>query len=127
MNSLYVVRRPFKAHGNLFEAGTIIDDPASIKLFRSRLGNRDIVQLIEGSDKNQLWYDYLSTRVQTPMNDRILKICGKLPVETPKVVTPVTPVKAVTPTVAPAKAATTTATKSAVTTKPVATKSVEKA
>ena len=111
MTSLYVVRNTFRAHGILHEVGTVIDDPSSIWLFRSRLGVRDIIELTEGGKDNSMWYDYLSTRVRGPIDDRICSICGKTSVEDPIVVTPQqdmkpepkaveTPVKAINKTVA---------------------------
>lgn len=102
MNPIYVARRPFKAQGILFETGVVIDDPNSIKLFRSRLGNRDIVELSEGSSQNQMWYEYLTTRAKMPLDDRILVICGlkeaTTPVEAPVIETP-EPIKVETPVV----------------------------
>lgn len=89
MDPIYVVRRPFKSQGILFEAGVVVDDPNSIKLFRSRLGSRDVVELSEGSSQNQMWYEYLTTRAKMPLDDRILVICG-LKEATTAVETPVT-------------------------------------
>lgn len=60
--SLLLVRRSFKDRGNLFEAGSVITDPSSVRLFRSRLGCRDIVELREDNPKDAMWIEYLENR-----------------------------------------------------------------
>lgn len=75
---LYVVRRSFKAHGVLYEAGQVLEDPTAIKLFRSRLADRDILVLKPGDyNNNQNWVDYLSTRVVGNLDPRIVAMTKK--------------------------------------------------
>jgi len=59
---MFVVVRAFKDHGVLYEAGTVITDPSSIRLFRSRLGSRNIVDMRQDQTHNRNWIDYLQAR-----------------------------------------------------------------
>ena len=89
MNSIYVVRNAFYAHGKLYEVGTIIDDPTSIWVFRSRLNTRDIIQLGVDKKLDAMWFSYLSTRVRGDIDARIYKVCGEaLPSTHPDYVAP---------------------------------------
>ena len=85
MKSLYVVRNSFKAHGTLYGVGVVIDNPSSIWTFRSRLGVRDVIELTEGGRDNEMWFAYLQARALSPLDERILEICGKTKLATPKV------------------------------------------
>lgn len=42
-----VVKRPFKSGGKLYPAGEIIDDPAGIKLFRTKVREGKIIEVDE--------------------------------------------------------------------------------
>lgn len=103
MSILYVVRNSFKAHGKLYEVGDIIDDPSSIKLFRSRVAARDIVELSESKRDCKAWFEYLQARSKKELDPRIYTACGiQAPkvVESPKPAAPAT--KPVASTVKPA-------------------------
>lgn len=86
---LFIVRRAFKAHGILYNIGEIIEDPTVIKLYRSRLADRDIIELLDGGIENPSWFDYLTARTTMTLDPLIYKICNiPLPVlqeEIPKV------------------------------------------
>lgn len=71
---MYVVRRSFKAQGMLYSTGTVIEDPVTIPLYRSRLGSRDIIELNEGDKQTASWIEYLQSRVTGPLDPRILKL-----------------------------------------------------
>lgn len=45
--SVKVVRRPFKTRGKVYSAGTIIEDPAVIPLYKSKVGEGKIVEVDE--------------------------------------------------------------------------------
>lgn len=45
--SVKVVRRPFKTRGKVYPAGTIIEDPAGIPLYKSKVGEGKIVEVDE--------------------------------------------------------------------------------
>lgn len=77
MTKLYVVRTPFRAHGIFYEVGTIIEDPSSIWLFRSRLGARDIIELEPGGRQNEMWFEYLCSRATKELDARIYQLCKK--------------------------------------------------
>lgn len=105
---MYVVRRSFKAQGMLYSAGTIIEDLATVPLYRSRLGSRDIIEMNEGDKQTASWIEYLQSRVVGPLDPRILKLVAPVKVEAKA-----EPTKAVAPKV-------TTTAKPAVAAKPVA-------
>ena len=44
---MYVVRRPFRNFGKVLTPGTPVE-PANIKRFKSRLGERDIIEVTDG-------------------------------------------------------------------------------
>jgi hypothetical protein len=84
MNALYVVRNTFKAHGMLFEAGTVIDNPSSIKYFKSRLTQRDVIELRPKEKQNAMWLPYLEARSKKPLDARIYQVCEQpLPIDHP--------------------------------------------
>lgn len=73
---LYVVRRAFKAHGNLYLVGQVIEDPTSIKLFRSRLSERYVVKFSPDTVvQNKIWMNYMETRLGVELDQRILDMC----------------------------------------------------
>lgn len=77
---LFVVRRPFKAHGILHNVGEVIDDPTSIKLFRSRLSDRDIIELFPDNElENLSWLEYLESRATEPIDARVYEYAGEKP------------------------------------------------
>lgn len=77
---LYVVRRPFKAHGILHDVGEVIEDPTSIKLFRSRLSDRDIIELFPDNElENLTWLEYLESRATGPIDARVYEYAGEKP------------------------------------------------
>ena len=45
--SVKVVRRPFKTRGKVYPAGTIIENPAGIPLYKSKVGEGKIVEVDE--------------------------------------------------------------------------------
>ncbi len=45
---MYVVRRPFRNFGRVLTPGTRVE-PANIKRFKSRLGERDIIEVTDGT------------------------------------------------------------------------------
>jgi hypothetical protein len=74
---LFVVRRNFKAGGVLFNVGEVIENPMEIKLFRSRLNDRDIIELLPGNDAtNQEWLEYMKPRTQDIIDSRVYEFCG---------------------------------------------------
>ena len=52
---MYVVRRPFRNFGKVLTPGTQVE-PANIKRFKSRLGERDIIEVTEGT--LDMWETY---------------------------------------------------------------------
>lgn len=106
---LYVARRAFKCRGVLYEAGQIIENPTSITLLRSRILDRDILELTEGSRQNGAWLAYLKAKVKKPLDKRILEICGEVVKEAPTPAPTPAPVAqpAATPATKPVKPATT--------------------
>lgn len=52
---MYVVRRPFRNFGKVLTPGTHVE-PANIKRFKSRLGERDIIEVTEGT--LDMWETY---------------------------------------------------------------------
>lgn len=102
-NVLYVARRAFKSRGVLYEVGQVIENPSSITLLRSRILDRDVLELFEGDKHNGAWLDYLKARAKKPLDPRVIKMCGGHVEVTPVVAkTPVAPQKTVTPVAKPA-------------------------
>lgn len=91
-NVLYVARRAFKSRGVLYEVGQVIENPSSITLLRSRILDRDVLELLEGDKHNAAWLDYLKARVTKPLDPRVVEMCGGK--VTPA---PATPIKTITP------------------------------
>ena len=110
MNPIYVARRAFKSRGVLYEVGQVIEDPSSVTLLRSRIGSRDVLELYAGDVRNRAWLDYFSTRVQGPLDSRLLEVCGKVVEKAPAPAPTQEPAKP-----APAKTATATKTKASTT------------
>ena len=118
--ALYVARRNFKSRGVLYEVGQVIENPSSITLLRSRILDRDVLELFEGDKRNAAWLDYLKVRAKKPLDPRIILICGGK-VDEP---TPAAPVAPTAP-AAPQKPATPiAATPATAANKPVAAKPV---
>lgn len=46
-NSVFITKRPVKSGGTFYPAGTIVDDSAGIKLFRSKVREGKIVEVAE--------------------------------------------------------------------------------
>ena len=113
--ALYVARRNFKARGVLYEVGQVIENPSSITLLRSRILDRDILELFEGDRRNAAWLDYLRARARKPLDPRVILICGGK-VDEPTPIAPVVP----TAPAAPQKPATSVAAKPTAATKPAA-------
>jgi hypothetical protein len=59
----------------LFEAGTVIDNPSSIKYFKSRLTQRDVIELRPKEKQNATWLPYLEARSKKPLDARIYQVC----------------------------------------------------
>ena len=98
---LFVVRRPFKACGVLHNVGEVIEDPTELKLFRSRLGDRDIIELLpEQETVNLSWLEYMEARATEAIDSRVYALAGK---EDPNEVKPVDekPADSVVPPVIP--------------------------
>ncbi len=75
---LFVVCRAFKAHGKLYNVGDVIDDVTEIKLYRSRLADRNIVEFMVGREtENTNWLAYITARTQATLDSRIYALCGK--------------------------------------------------
>ncbi|MMZ45702.1 hypothetical protein D3C75_232910 [compost metagenome] len=58
LSRLNVVRRPFKTNGLFYAAGTVIDDPAAIRLFRNKVNEGKIVQVDEHNLEAMATYLY---------------------------------------------------------------------
>lgn len=53
---MFVVKRPFRNNGTVLTAGSVISEPASIKRFRSRLGEEKIVEVTRANFKEYKSY-----------------------------------------------------------------------
>ena len=67
---IYVVRRPFKAGGNFYPAGEIIDNPAGIRLFKIRLNDGHIIAVTEQTVDD--WANYLQARYGVDVKEKLL-------------------------------------------------------
>lgn len=62
MNTKYLVIRTFKAGGKLYEAGTIVDDLASIKLAKIRINEGKLILLPTEEADVARWQQYFRLR-----------------------------------------------------------------
>lgn len=53
---MYVVKRPFRNFGKTLVVGTIIEDPASIKRFKTRFAEGKIIEVTEANYKANAAY-----------------------------------------------------------------------
>ena len=53
---LFVVKRGFKSLGKMYNAGSIITDPADIKLFKTKLKHKQIVEVTEENKEEIIYY-----------------------------------------------------------------------
>ena len=56
---MYVVRRPFRNYGKVIQVGTEVE-PKAIKLFKSRLKDRQIVEVTDSTFKQ--WNKYFTDK-----------------------------------------------------------------
>lgn len=61
---MYVVRRAFRNYGSMLVPGTTVE-PEHIKRFRSRVNERDIIEVTDSTF--DMWNEYFTSKFGTPL------------------------------------------------------------
>lgn len=77
---MYVVKRPFRNFGKMLVAGTVIQDPATVKRFKVRLSEGNILEVTEANKKSYAEYFKLKYGVDILEEPKVLE-APKAPVK----------------------------------------------
>lgn len=95
---MYVVRRAFRNYNAMLVPGTAVE-PEQIKRFKSRLNERDIIEVTD--DTFNMWNQYFIDKFGTPIAKPAEPVEPVEPVELVEPVEPVEPAKPVTAKITP--------------------------
>jgi membrane protein involved in colicin uptake len=65
----YVVRRPFKTNGIMYEVGSVIPDPTLIRFFKTKLRDKKIVE-VNGANFSKI-AEYIKVRAGIDITERL--------------------------------------------------------